>query len=527
VTSADLVLTISADYRSAPNHLGRRDGDAVTQRSTPGEGAIAQRDAHQLRRGTLGVLGIAFFVVSAAAPLTAMAGGAPVAMLLGNGPGIPAAYVVVSVLLIIFSVGYTAMARHHTSTGAFYSYVARGLKQPAGGAAALIALLGYNAMQIGLYGLFGAAASGFFTEQLDITLPWYVYVFLAMAVIAVLGYRQVDLSVRVLAVLVTLEFLIVLVLDVAILVKGGAGGDAGITLTPFSWSSFTGGSLAIALLFNFASFIGFEATTIYSEEAKDPKRTVPRATYVAVLTIGVFYTVTTWLMVEGQGAGGLQEFLGTLKPDPTAFLFVLGGTYIGSTLTTLMSLLFISSVFAALLAFHNAVARYLFALGREGLVPAVLGRTHARHLSPHTGSASQSLLAVVIVLLFVVTGQDPVLALFTWLTQLGTLAIIVLMALASFAVVAFFAANRGLDPNVLRTTGATVVGGVAMACVAVYAASQFGLLIGDPTSALRWVLPALILLAAVAGVIAALTLRGRSPELYAQMGRHRDAIPGG
>jgi amino acid transporter len=124
----------------------------MTQRSTSGEGDIAQRDAHQLRRGTLGVLGIAFFVVPAAAPLTAMAG-APVAMLLSNGPGIPLAYVVVSVILLIFAVGYTAMARHHTSTGAFYSYVACGLKQPAGGAAAIIALLGYNAMQIGLYGL--------------------------------------------------------------------------------------------------------------------------------------------------------------------------------------------------------------------------------------------------------------------------------------------------------------------------------------------------------------------------------------
>jgi hypothetical protein len=114
-------------YRSGPNHLDprsperRSNGAAMTQRSTSGEGDIAQRDAHQLRRGTLGVLGIAFFVVSAAAPLTAMAGGAPVAMLLGNGPGIPLAYVVVSVILLIFAVGYTAMARHHTSTGAFYT----------------------------------------------------------------------------------------------------------------------------------------------------------------------------------------------------------------------------------------------------------------------------------------------------------------------------------------------------------------------------------------------------------------------
>jgi amino acid transporter len=494
----------------------------MTERSTSGGEEIAQRDSHQLRRGTLGVLGIAFFVVSAAAPLTAMAGGAPVAMLLGNGPGIPLAYVVVSVILLIFAVGYTAMARHHTSTGAFYSYVARGLKQPAGGAAALIALLGYNAMQIGLYGLFGAAASGFFVDHLGVHLPWWVFVFVAMALIAVCGYRQVDLSVKVLSVLVSLEFLIVLILDVAILAKGGTGGGGPINATPFTWSAFTSGSVAIALLFNFASFIGFEATTIYSEEAKDPTRTVPRATYVAVLTIGVFYTITTWLMVEGQGANGLQDFLASLTPDPTSFLFVLGGTYIGSALTTVMSLLFISSVFAALLAFHNAVARYCFALGREGLVPAHLGRTHEVHLSPHVGSVSQSVLAFVVVLLFVVTRQDPVLALFTWLTQLGTLGVIVLMALASFAVLAFFSRHRDLDRNVLRTLVAPLVGGIAMAAVAVYAASQFGLLIGNPDSALRWALPALIVVAAVAGVVAAILLRGRSPELYAQMGRHRD-----
>ena len=198
-------------------------------------------------------------------------------------------------------------------------------------------------------------------------------------------------------------------------------------------------------------------------------------------------------MVEGQGAAGLQEYLATLQPDPTVFLFVLGSTYIGTALTTVMSLLFISSVFAALLAFHNAVARYLYALGREGLVPATLGRTHAKHLSPHIGSLSQSILAVIVVLIFVVTQQDPVLALFTWLTQLGTLAIIVLMALASFAVVAFFARHRDLDSNMLRTMVAPLVGGLAMSVVAIYAASQFGLLIGNPESPLRWILPALIL----------------------------------
>jgi amino acid transporter len=468
------------------------------------------------------VLGVAFFVVSAAAPLTAMAGGAPVAMLLGNGAGVPGAYVVVSLILLVFSVGYTAMARHHTSAGAFYSLIARGLTQRAGGAAALVALLGYNAMQIGLYGLFGAAAAAFCTDHLGFTTPWYTFALAGLVVIALFGYRQIDLSVKVLAVLVSLEFLIVLILDVAILIKGGSSGHGSISLSPFSWSSFTSGSLAIALLFNSASFIGFEATTIYSEEARDPRRTIPRATYLAVIVIGLFYTLTTWLMVNGQGGVGLQDFIGGLKPDPTSFLFVLGDTYIGSSLTTVMSLLFVSSVFAALLAFHNAVARYLFALGREGFVPARLGRTHAVHLSPHIGSLSQSGLALVVVLVFVATDQDPVLALFTWLTQLGTLAIIVLMALASFAVAAFFTRHRDLDGNLARTLLAPVAAGLALAAVAGYAASQFGLLIGNPDSALSWELPVLIVVAAGLGWIATHRMSTRSPALYAQMGRDRD-----
>ena len=240
-----------------------------------------------------------------------------------------------------------------------------------------------------------------------------------------------------------------------------------------------------------------------------------------MLTIGVFYTVTTWLMVNAQGPSTLVEHLASMQPDPTGFLFEISQSYVGNAVTTAMSLLFATSVFAALLAFHNAVARYLYALGREGLVPEVLGRTHPVHLSPHVGSISQTALAFVVVLIFVVTGQDPVLALFTWLTQLGTLAILFLMALASLAVVMFFARNRGLESNLFTSLVAPIVGTITMALVSGYAASQFGLLISNPGSPLAWGLPSLIIVAAVAGVIAAAVLHRRSPALFANMGRNR------
>jgi amino acid transporter len=161
----------------------------------------------------------------------------------------------------------------------------------------MIAILSYNAMQIGLLGLFGAVASGTFA-QWGLVLDWYVWSYIAIVLVAILGYRQVDLSAKVLMVLVLAEFAIVVALNLAILFSGG---ESGLNLQPFAWSQITSGVPSIGILFCFAGFIGFEATTIYSEEAKNPSVTVPRATYFSVILIGVFYTITSWLMVMGIG----------------------------------------------------------------------------------------------------------------------------------------------------------------------------------------------------------------------------------
>ncbi len=492
----------------------------------PTSESIARRDQHQLRHNRLGVLAVAFFVISAAAPLTGMAGGAPVSMLLGNGPGVPSTYLVVTTVMLIFAVGYVAMARHHQSAGAFYSYVAHAMGGHAGGAAAWVALVGYNAMQTGLYGLWGFASSAYLnTLNSSWDIPWWVMALLAWAIISVLGYRQIDLSLKVLGILVACEFIIVLIFDLMVLAKGGAGATGqALNGSSFTWDAFTTGSPAIGLLFAAASFVGFEATTIYSEEAKNPQRTIPRATYLAVLTIGLFFLFTSWLMVNAYGDNAtLQQFLVSddLGGDPTNFLFAMAVPYIGDFLTMkVMLFLFATSIFAALLAFHNAVARYAYALGREGLVPERLGRTHEVHLSPHMGSLSQSVLAFVVIVAFAVTKQDPVLHLFTWLTQLGTLAITYLMAVAAFAVLVFFARRPGLESNPWRTIVAPVVAGIALVLLSIFATAKFQDLTGAGTG-LTFTLVGLIPLGAVIGAASAAVLKSREPEAFAQMGRNR------
>lgn len=472
----------------------------------------ASRDS--LRRNALGVAAITFFVVSAAAPLTAVAGGYPIAMLLGNGAGVPAAVVIVTLILLVFSVGYTTMARHIANAGSFYAFTAQGLGGHAGGAAAYIAVLAYNAMQIGLYGLFGAVTAGTLEGMFGIAAPWWVWSFICLAVVGFFGYRQIDLSAKVLAILVTVEYLIVVVLDLAIV-----GQAENVNLVSFTPDAFMIGSPVIGMLLCFAAFMGFEATTIYSEEARDPGRTVPRATYLSVLLIGIFYAFTTWCMVIAVGADKVVETIGGLG-DPTTYLFVLSDQYAWPWLTWSMSLLLISSVFAALLAFHNAAARYFYVLGREGLLPASLGRTHDDHQSPHLGSVLQTLLGIVILAVFTVTGQDPIFALFTWLTNTATLSVITLMALVSFAVVAFFRKKPGLEVSGFKSFLAPLVGGVVLAIIAVLVVVKFG----DLTGAAPWLaiaLPILVPAAGLLGIIAAGQLKQSDSARFATLGAHQ------
>lgn len=468
---------------------------------------------NRLRGGALGVGAVTFFVVSAAGPLVAIAGGYPVGMMLGDGAGIPSALLCCMAILLVFTAGYTAMSRHVVTAGGFYAFAARGLGGVAGGAAALIAVVAYNTVQVGLYGMFGAALRSLMQQYVGLDLPWYDYALLAVTCVAFLGYRQVDLSAKILGVLVAGEYLAVLILDAAILRRGGAHG---ITLTSFTPSAAFSGSPAIAILFCFASFMGFEATTIYGEEARDPERTIPRATYLSVVLIGAFYAFSLWSLVIGAGAGELVAHLKAL-PDPTRFLFEMSDLYVGHWLSAAMSVLFVTSVFAALLAFHNASARYFYALGREGVLPAGLGRTHPRHSSPHAGSVAQTVIGAAVVVIFAGTGADPILTLFSWMTNLGTLGVIALMALASAAVPAYFLRRERGSEGLIRTQLAPGIAGLALLGVLVLAIVHFDVLTGS-SGLMSIALPAILPVAACLGAIRALHLRRTDPGRYRGLG---------
>lgn len=469
----------------------------------------------ELRRDTLGVGAIVFFVISAASPLAVLAGGFPIGMLMGDGVGTPTLVLFTLAVLLLFSVGYTTMARHITNAGGFFAFSCCGLNGFAGGAAGMLALCAYNILQISLYGMFGAVVSGNMASVFGIFLPWWFYAFLAMIAIGALGYRQVDLSAKVLAVSVLGEYISILVLDFLILKSGGAHG---INMASFRAQNVFSGSPSIGLLFCFSAFIGFEAATIYGEEAKNPKRTVPLATYIAVLLVGIFYSFSLWSLIIGVGSDNLMGVLRGLS-DPTTFIYGVSRHYSGP-LTDAIRVLFMFGVFAGMTAFHNAAARYFYATGRDGLLPGMLGNTHRDHQSPHIASLLQTAIAAVVVVICAVTHADPILQLFAWFSSLAALCIILLMALTSAAVIGFSLRHPEHKIGVWKGLLFPAISGLALLAIVVLAIIHFDVLTGA-SKTLSYALTSVVPIVAVTGVWLAYRLRKVSPERYETIGMHK------
>ncbi|MHA6779593.1 APC family permease [Pseudonocardia saturnea] len=440
--------------------------------------------------GSLGVGSIVFMVVAAAAPLTVIAGTVPLGIAIGNGAAFPATFALCAVVLLLFAVGFCAMSKHVPNAGAFYSYVERGLGRAPGMGAAFLALATYTAVQLAVYGYIGAILDGLVQNYGGPALPWWLYSVAALAVTGVLGYRRIELSSRVLGVLLIAEVAIVLVFDAVVATTGTTPSTA-----LFVPAQIGSGSVGVAIMFAIASFIGFEATAVFRDEARDPERTIPRATYLALAIIGAFYTLSSWAVVS---AWGDTEAIAQASADPGNMLLTTITKTLGTVGGDIAQVLLVTSLFAAILSFHNVLARYFFALGGSGALPAACGRSHATHGSPHVASLTQSATALLFVAVFAIAGMDPVTQVFAWMAGTATLGVLALMALTCLAVVVFFR-RTGVDPRPWQTLVAPALGLIGLLGCLWLTVSNFSTLIGGSTG-LAVAIGAVLVVFFVAGV---------------------------
>lgn len=471
-----------------------------------------------LARDRLGVPAVLGFVLAGVAPLTVAAGVIPTAYATTGLTAIPAAFIAVALILALFAVGYVAMTRFITNSGAFYAFVARGIGRPAGVAAALVALESYTFLQVGLYGAFGPAAASEAATHLHVHARWWVWALGAWAVITVLGLLRVDITGWVLGVLLSAEILVTLAETVSGLAHPAGGHLSFAALSPVSLTSAGFGAFGVLAVVAVLGFVGFEQAPVLAEEARNARRTIPVATYLALSLIAIVYAGASWAMAVHAGDGQVVAAAGRLGPG---LLFGLGG----GPLPGAAQLLFLTSLFAAALAFHNVVWRYMFALGRERVLPAALGRTGGNNI-PKAASLTQSLTGLITICAYAALGLDPMTRLFFWLGTTGGFGILILLALTAVAVTAFFTR----DPHgetAWRRLAAPTLAAILLAAVVVLAVMHYHTLLGVPAgAAAAWALPAGYAVAAAIGLVWGLILKLWRPRVYAAIGLGPRAVTG-
>ncbi|MER5374944.1 APC family permease [Streptomyces sp. NPDC002553] len=489
--------------------------EGVAQAAETEEGGTV----HRLKPNAVGLLGVVFMAVATAAPITAMTGNVPFMVSAGNGIGAPASYLVAMVVLAIFSVGFTSMAKHITSTGAFYGFISYGLGRTIGLASGLLATLAYVVFEPALIGIFSTFATDTLKDQTGVDIPWWAFAALMLAINAAGTWFGVSVAEKLLVVLLATEVTILAAMAISVALHGG--GPDGFSLDPVNpVNAFHGTSAGLGLFFAFWSWVGFESTAMYGEESRSPKKIIPKATMISVLGVGVFYVFVSWMAITGTGEADAVK---VATENPLALFFNPTEQYVGHWAVVVMQWLMITGSLACGMAFHNCAARYMYALGREGVLPSLqntLGRTHAKHGSPHIAGLAQTVVTAVLLIAFWAADKDPYTGTYVLLAILGTMAILIVQAVCSFAVLVYFRKNHPESRHWFRTLSAPLIGGVAMLAVVALLVSNMGAAAGTESGSLVLkATPWLVGLVAALGIGYAQYLKRRYPARYLLLGR--------
>jgi amino acid transporter len=504
-----------------------------------------------LRKGAIGLVAVLFMAVANAAPITAMSFNVPIGAGYGNGIGVPAGFLFATIVLSIFAIGFSAMAKHITTAGAFYGFISQGLGQVWGMAAGLLATVAYILFEGTLIGGFSYFAADTLSSMGGIDINWLIIAVGGLILIWVLTYFDITLAAAILGVTLVAEVLLLLAFAFSVVAKGGPDGfmvaDTVAPMAAFGnleagafGTGVAAGTAALGIFFAFWSWIGFETTAAYGEESKDPKNVVPRATMIAVIGLGVFYTFVSWMVVVANGAKNTVEV--SSGSSPINLWLIPVEENLGSLTTSFYRVLLVIGSFACALAFHNAASRYVFALGRELPFTGVrnkLSSTHPKHQSPAVASTVVTVINIVMVLLFTnfstawtsdptVAGatSDPTLlpysVIYTVPSLVGTAFILVVQVICSFAVIGYFWGKKKHKGNVLTTLVAPLVGAAGMiyALTLLFSAVGSGFAAGNQSNSLMvkyllYEVTGTLLI----GLLYALWVKSKHPEIYEEIGR--------
>jgi amino acid transporter len=429
--------------------------------------------------------------------VAAVAGGStPLAFLLGGIACLALAFVVI---------GFT---RRMASAGYAYTYASRSLGK-------------HIAFVVGWLYFFGMvcfvpmtmSGVGYLAADLLHVSPnlWILFFFIGMALFVVLSIVRIKVTTRTQLVVGILTVIIILIIDLVTTAKGGAHGQA---LSAFSFNHTVSGGfngVFYGIIFGVTSYIGFETAADFGEETANPRRNIPIAIIAATGLAIVLYLWTTYSLAIGYGVNNGAKW----GADPAA-LQTIGTTFVGPVVGRLAELGGMASAFIVSVACATAATRTLFAMGREGVLPKLLGHTHPKYQTPVNATIAVTVVAIVMGLLIGYPLSDsafghPFSNYYFWATT-GTLVIIVVYALLCVGGIVFFYRTRAT-----RRWNPLVHVLVPLVGLVVFGAALYGSVHPTPPGILKWT-PYLALVWLVIGIGVVLWLRARRPEAVEKIG---------
>jgi amino acid transporter len=447
--------------------------------------------------------------VVASSPLTVLVGGITTTYQRTGVAGVPLSFLLVMGVVGVLAVGYVAVGRHVPHGAPFYAQLAHGSGATAALVAAGVAFVGYNALQISLYPLLGT------TLVALIGGTWWVWALVAWLIVLFLGHYPGAVNAKILGVLLALEVAVI-----GLFIGAGFTRPAGGTITTevFRPSNLlVAGVAASVVVFAVAAFAGVESVLAYAEEATGD-RALAWASATAIGGCGVLYCLASWAYGGWLGYTDLQQAAGQEANQPLALL----GEVFGTGITDLATLLLVTSVLAAMVSFHGTIARYVFALAREHVLPARWATVSRgpNGGAPVGGAIVQSATAAIALTVFLAAGADPMGTVFTWLSTIGAFCILLLLTASAWSARAFFDAGRGRRESVWVRQVFPFTGGILGVLAVVFMASNLSALLGTPPGSARpWLVAVPIGGAVVLAVGVGVWLRRVRPDVYAGIGR--------
>ncbi len=533
--------------------------------------------SRELARNALGLPQVLFCIVTGSAPLAAMMFNTPLSIR-GVGIGVPATFWIATLSFTFFSVAYIEMARRVTTAGGIYSYMAYGFGRVIGLGSAVAVAAAYMLFAVGVNGVTSYFANTTTSTLSDtdgdgvgFNMDWRIWAFLFILAMFLITYFHVEVVAKILGFCLVGELIVLLIFGFAVLFQGGADGIAWEALNPatlFSggagaegadrvFAGVGGAAVGVGLFAAYWSWVGFEMAPNYAEEARNPKKMMAYAIYISCIGLGILYTFITWMLVSayGQGDESLWAVAAQYGIDPengpanagypngdfSSIYYPVTKEFVGVGLTNLFKVLIVTGSFACALAFWQTANRYLFAMGRERILPSVLGRTHATHKSPFVAAMVVFVFCCGVTAMFALGGagkgfqetlgiptSDPIVAIFelgTWMPFQGNMLLFPLMGIVNLAIMVYFLREARDGFHWFKTGVAPIIGAGSIAFAVYLMMKNRAFLTTGEYSGWTEAVPYYSLGIFLGGCLLALIYRSRAKDRYEAVGKfvHEEA----